>query len=96
MTAENWADPNARSVALFINGATDPDIGAGGTPMVDNDFLVLINAWWEPLNFAVPVDLPGSRWDVVCDAFDLARKGTAAQELTVGPRSIVILQSPSS
>ena len=27
MTAENWADPNARSVALFIDGSTDPDVG---------------------------------------------------------------------
>jgi glycogen operon protein len=96
MTAENWADPNARSVALFIDGSTDPDIGADGTPMVDNDFLMLINAWWEPLAFAVPADLSARRWDVVCDTFDPARKVAVAQELTVGPRSIVLLQSPSS
>ena len=57
MTAENWADPIARSVALFIDGSTDPDVGVDGTPMVDDDFLVLINAWWEPLTFAVPADL---------------------------------------
>jgi glycogen operon protein len=96
MTAENWADPNARSVALFIDGSTDPDVGADGTPMVDNDFLMLINAWWEPLAFAVPADLSARRWDVVCDTFDPARKVAVAQELTVGPRSIVLLQSPSS
>ena len=29
MTAKDWVDP-ARSVALFIDGATDPDIGADG------------------------------------------------------------------
>jgi glycogen operon protein len=96
MTAENWADPNARSVALFIDGSTDPDVGADGTPMVDNDFLMLINAWWDPLTFTVPADLSARRWDVVCDTFDPARKVTVAQELTVGPRSIVLLQSPSS
>jgi isoamylase len=96
MTAENWADPNARSAALFIDGSTDPDVGADGTPMVDNDFLMFINGWWEPLTFAVPVDLPARRWDVICDTFDPARNVTVAQELTVGPRSTVILQSPSS
>ena len=96
MTAEDWADPDARSVALFIDGATDPDVGPDGTPMVDNDFLILVNAWWEPLTFAVPVNLPARRWDVVCDTFDPARKVAVAQELTVGPRSTVILQSPSS
>jgi glycogen operon protein len=96
MTAENWADPKARSVALFIDGSTDPDVSADGTPMVDNDFLVLINAWWEPLTFGVPVDVTAHGWDVVCDTFDPARKLIVAQELTVGPRSIVILQSLSS
>jgi isoamylase len=96
MTAENWADSNARSVALFIDGLTDPDVGADGTPMVDNDFLMLINAWWEPLMFTVPADLLARRWDVVCDTFDPARKVTVAQELTVGPRSIVLLQPLSS
>ncbi|MDT5196950.1 MAG: isoamylase [Mycobacterium sp.] len=96
MTAENWADSNARSVALFIDGSTDPDVGPDGTPMVDDDFLMLINAWWEPLTFAVPVNLHAPRWDVVCDTFDPARKVTVARELTVAPRSIVILQSPSS
>ena len=64
--------------------------------MVDNDFLVLINAWWEPLTFTVPADLSARQWDVVCDTFDPARKVTVAQELTVGQRSIVILQSPSN
>ena len=93
MTAEDWADPEARSVALFIDGATDPDVGSDGTPMVDDDFLIIVNAWWEPLTFAIPVT---RRWDVVCDSFDPARKVTVAQELTVGPRSFVILQSPSS
>jgi glycogen operon protein len=96
MTAENWADPNARSVALFIDGSTDPDVSADGTPMVDNDFLVFINAWWEPLTFTVPEDLSARRWDVVFDTFDPARKATVAQEITVGTRSIVIMQSPSS
>jgi isoamylase len=91
MTPENWSDPNARSVALFINGATDPDVGTDGTPMVDDDFLIVVNAWWEPLTFTVPVNLPARRWDVVCDTFDLARKVAVAQQLTVGPRSAVIL-----
>jgi glycogen operon protein len=96
MTAEDWADPAGRSVALFINGATDPDVRPDGTSMVDDDFLILFNAWWGSLTFAVPMSLPTRRWDVVCDTFDPARKVTVAQELTVGPRSIVLLQSPSS
>ena len=94
MTAEDWSDPSARSVGLFIDGSTDPDVRPDGTPMVDDDFLILVNAWWEPLTFAVPGNLLARRWDVVCDTFDPAQKATVAHELTVGPRSTVILHSP--
>jgi glycogen operon protein len=96
MTAQDWADPNARSVALFVDGATDPDVGPNGIPMVDDDFLILVNAWWEPLTFVVPADLPARRWDVVCDTYDPARQDTVTRELTVRPRSFVILQSRPS
>src|SRR5689334_19918529 len=49
MTTGNWADPAARSVALFIDGAHDPDVTALGDAVVDDDFLILVNSWWEPL-----------------------------------------------
>jgi glycogen operon protein len=93
MTAEEWADPAARSIALFIDGATDPDVGRDGTPMVDDDFLILVNAWWEPLAFTPPADVSARSWDVVCDTFDPAQKVTVAQRITVGPRSVVVLRS---
>jgi isoamylase len=93
MTAQNWADPNARSLAVFVDGATDPDVSADGTPLVDDDFLVFVNAWWEPLTFQLPVDVSARRWDVVCDTFDPARGGAAAGKLDVGPRSAVVLRS---
>ena len=32
MSDQNWADPMARSVALWIDGSTDPDVDADGTP----------------------------------------------------------------
>jgi glycogen operon protein len=96
MTTQDWADPNARSVALFIDGATDPDVGPDGAPMVDDDFLILVNAWWEPLTFGIPAELPARGWDVVCDTFDPARRGPVTQELAAQPRSFVILQSRPS
>jgi glycogen operon protein len=95
MTSADWADPLARSVALFIDGATDPDIGRDGTPMEDDDFILLVNAWWEPLAFQLPADVATRQWEIVCDSFDLARTGNAATNLEVGPRSMVVLRSPA-
>jgi isoamylase len=93
MTEQNWTDPLARSVSLYIDGSTDPDVDAEGRPLVDDDFLILVNAWWEPLNFGVPVDISPREWAIVCDTFDPARSGVASAQLTVGPRSIVVLSS---
>jgi isoamylase len=93
MTDQNWADPVARSVSLWIDGSTDPDVDAAGTPLLDDDFLFFVNAWWEPLTFNVPADASGRRWDIICDTFDPARIGTAGAQLDVGPRSIVALRA---
>jgi glycogen operon protein len=94
MTAEDWSNPSARSVALFVDGSTDPDEGADGTPMVDDDFLMLVNSWWEPLTFTVPAELSVRRGIMVGHSFDPSRTGTAGREVKVGPRSTVVLRSP--
>ena len=78
----------ARSVALWIDGSTDPDVDADGTPLLDDDFLFFVNAWWEALTFAIPAELSPRRWDIVCDTFDTARTGTAGTQLEVGPREL--------
>ena len=54
MDAGDWADPNARAIAIYLDGSDDPDRAEDGAPLVDDDFLVLVNSWWEPLDFACP------------------------------------------
>jgi isoamylase len=96
MTTENWADPAARSVALFIDGATDPDVTAQGDAVKDDDFLILVNGWWEPLKFQIPIGVSPRDWEVVCDTFDRARDGAAVGPLDVGPRSVLVLRAPAA
>ncbi len=96
MTWADWADPNARSVALYLDGADDPDRAADGSPMVDDDFLLLINAWWEPLEFVLPITRPSQMWYGELDTYDpttlpTPRPPSAGGRVTVGPRSVVIL-----
>ena len=93
MTPQDWADPSARSIAVFINGSTDPDVAPDGTPLIDRDFLILVNAWWEPLTFSVPGTYALHNWEIVCDSFDPARNGQAGQQIDVGPRSAVVMRS---
>ena len=44
MTGADWADPDARSLAIYLDGADDPDPAEDGIPLLDDDFLVLVNA----------------------------------------------------
>jgi isoamylase len=97
MTVDNWGDGSALAVALYLDGSDDPDRAPDGSPLIDDDFLVLVNAWWEPLAFAIPATRAGQAWQVVIDSYDPARSATAAplragDQRTAGPRSIVVLR----
>ncbi len=101
MTAADWADPNALAIALYLDGADDPDRAADGTLLTDDDFLVLVNAWWQPLDFVLPDTRPQARWQVEIDTYDLASQAgpnaanrRVGDHVTVGPRSVVVLLGP--
>jgi isoamylase len=97
MTGADWADDNARSVAIYLDGSDDPDLADDGTPMLDDDFLVLVNAWWEPLDFVIPPVRDGLTWRAGIDSYDPAATAAAAPQqagdrVTVGPRSVTVLR----
>ncbi len=99
VTAEDWADPNARSLALYLDGSDDPDRAADGALLVDDDFLFMVNAWWEPLDFIIPSTRAGQMWEAEIDTFEPVRLLTpthllAGGTVAVGPRSIVVLRGP--
>jgi isoamylase len=121
MTDGDWSDPSALALALYLDGSDDPDRGADGTLLLDDDFLVLVNAWWEPLDFVLPATRPQASWHVEIDTYDPgagapgAAAGAAAAgaatagaatagaatggrlagaQVTVGPRSLVVLADP--
>jgi isoamylase len=99
MNDGDWADGSVRSLAVYLDGRDDPDPARDGTPMMDDDFLVFINGWWEPLPFTVPPVRAGQSWGVEIDSHELASPGSGGQlssgdQVTVGPRSIVVLRGP--
>ena len=100
MEAGDWSDPNALAIALYLDGSDAPDRAADGTWLTDDDFMVLVNAWWEPLDFTVPETRPQAEWQEEIDTFDPVRAGSevtrrrAGDQITVGPRSVAVLLSP--
>jgi isoamylase len=100
MTAACWSDPNALAIALHLDGSDAPDRAADGTWLLDDDFLVLANAWWEPLEFVLPATRPEASWRVEIDTYDPAPPAGSAvarcagDRVTAGPRSVVVLRNP--
>jgi isoamylase len=103
MTGSDWGAELTRSVVVYLDGVRDADRDAHGAPMLDDDLLVVINGWWEPLDFTLP-DVGAPRaWQKELDTFDGSTDGTAGSApgptlaagaiLTVGPRSLVLLRS---
>jgi isoamylase len=101
MTEGQWADPAMHAVAVYLDGADDPDEAADGTLLLDDDFLVLVNAWREPVEFTVPkVRSTSQDWLTELDSYDppvpaaRERPRQAGDQVPVRPRSVVVLRSP--
>lgn len=99
MTMADWADGNALAIALYLDGSDAPDRAADGGWLIDDDFMVLVNGWWEPLDFVLAQTRPQAGWQAEIDTFDLASpfgpgaaQRKAGDRLTVGPRSVVVLR----
>ena len=98
MTAENWADPYARALAIYLDGGDAPDLAEDGMPLLDDDFLVLVNGWWEKLEFRIPDIGEPRAWRTELDTYDPTpatgpERLHAGDAITLGPGSIVVLQS---
>ncbi len=94
MTAADWGAGFARALVVALSGASDD--GAAD----DDSFLLLINAWWEPLPVQLPALARSMTWDVAVDTADVAvggeegeRRVDPAAGLEVGPRSLLLLRS---
>jgi glycogen operon protein len=98
MTQGDWDDKSALAIGVYLDGSQDPDLDADGQPLVDDDFLVLVNAWWEPLEFAIPATRDGQQWQEEIDTYESADAVGASlgagEKVTVGPRSVLVLRSP--
>jgi isoamylase len=83
-------------VALYLDGTAAPDLDQRGRPLLDDDPLILINAWWEPDAFSLPDVGRPADWQVELDTYDPRRTTpvAAGDPVTVGPRSLTVLRAP--
>jgi isoamylase len=67
MTDEEWTQSFARCLGMFLAGREMGEDDDQGRPLIDDDFILLLNSHHEPIPFIIPpLPLPSS-WQVVVD-----------------------------
>ncbi|WP_329487160.1 glycogen debranching protein GlgX [Kitasatospora sp. NBC_01246] len=101
MTKRNWGASYAKSLTVFLNGYAISEPDRRGGRIVDDSFLLMFNAHFEPLEFTVPAD-HGQEWQVVVDTAQprLPAPGAGARvkagdALSLVDRSLMVLQRPA-
>jgi isoamylase len=70
MSDEQWRDGFARSLAVFLSGRGLDERDERGRTIVDTDFLVLVNAHYEAVEFKLPAQPEDARWVLRADTMN--------------------------
>jgi isoamylase len=103
VTEEQWADPTMHAIAVYLDGSDAPDDADDGTPLLDDDFFILVNAYWEEVKFTIPParETPQT-WFVELDSYDSAVSAArefprhTGDQVVSRPRSVQVLRAPRS
>jgi glycogen operon protein len=95
MTDDNWADPFARCLGALFLGSGFDERGDRGELISDDDFLLILNAHYEPLQFRLPQPLT---WTALVDTargLDADEFGGEQQDnYVIEGRSLALLERP--
>ncbi|MEU0601751.1 glycogen debranching protein GlgX [Streptomyces sp. NPDC006393] len=99
MTEEDWLRSDAHSVMVFLNGDAIAEPDRKGRRVVDDSFLLLLNGYWEAVDFRLPGPAYGERWTTVLDTAEPHGPPDEAEhkpagDLLVESRSLVLLSRP--
>jgi glycogen operon protein len=100
MSDDDWNAGFAKTVGIFLNGRGIPEQDALGERILDDSFLLLINAHHRQITFTLPDSTYGGSWEIVVDTADplLAnarrrqRDAVAGGRLRVQARAMLVLR----
>ncbi|MBW3573903.1 MAG: glycogen debranching protein GlgX [Actinobacteria bacterium] len=100
MSDDDWHAP-ATTLGMFLNGEALASPGPRGEQVVDDSFILLLSAHFEPIEFKLPIGW-GERWELVLDTADPLPPAVdpeveavvhkAGGFVEMAPRSLVLLR----
>jgi glycogen operon protein len=96
MTPDDWRRPRLSSMGFMLGGDALRAVDERGQRLMDDNVLVLMNAYHEPVSFRLPGEDEAGRWEVEVDTADPQRTSnrTGAGSYEVAARSLVVLWQP--
>ncbi|MFD5073835.1 glycogen debranching protein GlgX [Streptomyces sp. NPDC058371] len=100
MADGDWQRGDAHALGVYLCGDEIGERGPEGERLSDDSFLVLFNAWHEPVEFRLPPSAFGELWRVVADTADPLGEDSdetefkAGVRLTLEARSMRVLSRP--
>jgi isoamylase len=101
MTDEEWDHHYARSLGVYLSGASLNEIDRTGQRVRDDDFLILFNAHHEDVAFVLPT-FDSAPWHALLDTAlgqdhpDLRVSHAPGQSYTVSGRALALLIRPAA
>jgi len=93
MTQRDWTNAETRTLGVFLNGREIPTRTAHGEEIVDDSFLLLFNAHFEPVEFTLPTRRLATRWEVELATGSVDGDSFAARAVvSVQEHSLVLLR----
>ncbi len=97
MSQEDWQDGFTKSLAVYLNGRGIIEPDPEGRRIIDDSFILLFNAYHEPIDFTLPSYEWGARWRQVLDTTEAVfREGDhlygPGDKVQVQGRSLVVLR----
>jgi isoamylase len=89
MSPDDWGASYARAITMALSGDTGDDAHP------DDPFLLMFNAWWEPIDFSVPEALRNLGWQLEINTADPVAAGhviDASAAVPVTQRSLLTLR----
>jgi len=67
MTDEEWNQANAKTLGMFLSGSAVEEVDERGQPVTDDNFVLLMNAHQEEIQFYLPTVASGMVWMSLID-----------------------------
>ena len=95
MKEKEWNSSYVRCLGMLLNGPAMAEYNERGRRIKDGVYLMLVNSWWEPIQFSFPTKQQHWEWEVIVDTYHpekMEKGAVVSQGVELPARSLMVLK----